>query len=638
VSSPGFDLTKARRIPSEIAKTVTVVQGLSPEVASYLQRVEWYPKLIAATCSFFDSCVYVEIGVSWGFSLEHIAPACGEVHGVDVVAPSKVPSAVKFWHMPSDQFFDVYDGSAPNVIFIDGDHSYEQAARDFANSLALLDHGGIIFLHDTWPRGQDDTVPERCGTVWQLAEEIRSRPGLESFSWPGFPGLTIVRREAEGRDSSVLRSAHAPDVTELAPNSFTAARGTLANPRRRKLAKRDGIDRRRTGELLLTPALEAEVLPLCRSVTELLSPQTTQGRVELLPGSSRSVSDWYPAAMPMAGGTPPQWWSTNPTVTSNPLFLYRVRDVYYMPRFGALISPTGTVFSASAAQALYYTPDMSRLPGVSFRDGSAYLTPNLRMPRVEHAIVTFPWGAANNYGHFLLDCLPGLAQILEIPNLEGYTRVFPILHPWQRRHLDLLGVDDRDELSEDLYQIRDAVFCSSMQTNLQAPNINYRTLRERQLSRVEIPDSTPVRLYLARESSPRRNFLTEVQLRKEMKALGCDVVFPERYSVDEQIALFHRAEIVVGCAGAAFANVLYCREGAVIVEIIPSRMATQRLVSGVWVSNICALIGCQWRPYVCSNSWPTEEPEPGLEERPELNTTFEVDIDDFLRYFSDAIS
>jgi capsular polysaccharide biosynthesis protein len=309
-----------------------------------------------------------------------------------------------------------------------------------------------------------------------------------------------------------------------------------------------------------------------------------------------------------------------------------------MPRFGALISPTGAVFSASAAQALYYTPDMSRLPGVAFRDGSAYLTPNPHMPRIECATVTFPWGAANNYGHFLLDCLPGLAQIADIPDLEDYTRVFPILHPWQRRHLDLLGVDDRDELSEDLYHLHDVIFCSSMQTNLQTPNINYRTLRERQLARVGIPDPTPVRLYLARESSPRRDFLTEVQLRKKMKTLGFDVIFPERYSVDEQVALFHRAEIVVGCAGAAFANVLYCREGAVIVEIVPSRMATQRLVSGVWVSNICALIGCQWRPYFCPNSWPTEEPEPGLEDRAELNTTFEIDIDDFLRYFSDATS
>jgi capsular polysaccharide biosynthesis protein len=373
-------------------------------------------------------------------------------------------------------------------------------------------------------------------------------------------------------------------------------------------------------------------------VAELLSPKTTEGRVELLPGSSRSVSDWYPAAVPMAGGAPPQWWSENPTVTSNPLFLYRASDVYYMPRFGALISSTGAVFSASAAQALYYTPDMSRLPGVAFRDGSPYLTPNPRIPGAERATVTFPWGAANNYGHFLLDCLPGLAQILETPHLEGYARVFPTLHPWQRRHLDLLDVDDRDELSEDLYHIQDVIFCSSMQTNLQTPNINYRTLRERQLSRVDIPDPAPVRLYLARESSPRRNFLTEVQLRKEMTALGFDVIFPERYSVDEQIALFHRAEIVVGCAGAAFANALYCREGAVIVEIIPSRMATQRLVSGVWVSNICALIGCQWRPYFCPNSWPTEEPEPGLEDRAELNTTFEIDIDDFLRYFSDATS
>ena len=419
--------------------------------------------------------------------------------------------------MTSDAFFAVYDGRPPNVIFIDGDHRYEQVARDFENSLRLLEHGGIIFLHDTWPCDHNDTVLDRCGAVWQLAEEIRARSAFESFSWSGFPGLTIVRRKDEGRDPSFLRTARAPDTRQAAPRASGPSSGAVATPQRRTPDKRRAADTTQNGELLLTTAAEAEVLPLCNSLSELLSPQTTDGQLELLRGASRSVTDWYPEALPLAGGSPPAWWSTNPTVISKPLFLYRAGDVYYMPCFGAVISATGIVYGASAAQALYYTPDLSRLPGVSFRDGGSYFTPTPNMPSIDRAVVTFPWGARNNYGHFLLDCMPGLAEILDIRALATYTRVFPALHPWQRRHLELLGVEERAELTDDVYHIRDALFCSSMQTNLQTPNISYRTLRDRQLSRVQILDPAPLRLYLARESSPRRNFLTEVPLRKAME-------------------------------------------------------------------------------------------------------------------------
>ena len=116
-----------------------------------------------------------------------------------------MPPGTRFWNMRSDEFFERFDGSSPNVVFVDGDHSYEQAKRDFENALGILAPGGIIFLHDTWPRREEDTVAERCGTVLRLAEEIARSDSLESFTWPGFPGLTAVRRRGEGRDPSSIR-------------------------------------------------------------------------------------------------------------------------------------------------------------------------------------------------------------------------------------------------------------------------------------------------------------------------------------------------------------------------------------------------------------------------------------------------
>jgi hypothetical protein len=140
--------------------------------------------------------------------LQVIAPVCAEVHAVDVNRESEtsMPQGARFWNMTSDQFFRRFDGSPPNVVFIDADHRYDQAKRDFDAALELLAPGGTVFLHDTWPRDEEDTTPLRCGTVWKLAEELAQSPRFESFTWPGTPGLTIVRRRGEARDRSQIRS------------------------------------------------------------------------------------------------------------------------------------------------------------------------------------------------------------------------------------------------------------------------------------------------------------------------------------------------------------------------------------------------------------------------------------------------
>ena len=45
---------------------------------------------------------------------------------------------------------------------------------------------------------------------------------------------------------------------------------------------------------------------------------------------------------------------------------------------------------------------------------------------------------------------------------------------------------------------------------------------------------------------------------------------PERLSFKKQIYLFKNASVVLGAHGAAFTNIVYCRPGTKIIEIIPS--------------------------------------------------------------------
>jgi capsular polysaccharide biosynthesis protein len=381
--------------------------------------------------------------------------------------------------------------------------------------------------------------------------------------------------------------------------------------------------------LLLTDVAEADVLPLRESLAEFLEPANRVGRLHLLESRLWPASQWHPDVVPpLPGGVVPDWWSADPTIRCLPLNLYRVPEAFYFPAFGAVISSAGELFAEPVAQARYRTPDLTALSGV-VRDGDVTrLTSTENLPTLERALVTMPWGAWWNYGHFVLDCLPGVAAALDHGELSDYTPVFPPLRPWQRPHVELLGLDRFMELENAIYRVEDLLFLSSMQSFLHHPNVNYLSLRERQLANTSASGPAIPKLYLARTGGSRV-FLSDDELRAALEQRGFVTVHPEEHPVEEQIAMFNNARVIVGCAGAAFANVLYCEPGAVIVEIIPMRMVETQRVSGIWVSNICAILGHRWRPYFTAQCWPEEGADPT---KPEVNFSFDLDIDDLMAY------
>lgn len=68
-----------------------------------------------------------------------------------------------------------------DLIFIDGDHRREQAARDLANACAHLTPKGVVVMHDVCPASPDEALPEKpkngrpwCGEVWKVVAAITS--------------------------------------------------------------------------------------------------------------------------------------------------------------------------------------------------------------------------------------------------------------------------------------------------------------------------------------------------------------------------------------------------------------------------------------------------------------------------------
>ena len=106
--------------------------------------------------------VYLEVGVDRGKSLsitKMVAKPGIEVHGVDLRPDPKVPGAI--FHRTDSFTFKL--GKKVDVIFIDGDHSYEGCKADIDNWYPQMADGGVMCFHDC-----DETSP---GVV-QAVEEF----------------------------------------------------------------------------------------------------------------------------------------------------------------------------------------------------------------------------------------------------------------------------------------------------------------------------------------------------------------------------------------------------------------------------------------------------------------------------------
>ncbi len=164
----------------------------------------WHEPVIAAVAASYAKPTYIEVGVFQGDCLAKVAPLCGQAHGVDVSFDRlrHDVGAARLWQLPSDEFFDRYDGPAPDVVFVDGDHEYEQARRDAQNALAILAPEGVLFLHDTWPVFRAATERLLCGGVHRVVEELQGDPTLEVATIRRWPGLSLVTRRGPAFMSS----------------------------------------------------------------------------------------------------------------------------------------------------------------------------------------------------------------------------------------------------------------------------------------------------------------------------------------------------------------------------------------------------------------------------------------------------
>lgn len=193
------------------------------------------------------------------------------------------------------------------------------------------------------------------------------------------------------------------------------------------------------------------------------------------------------------------------------------------------------------------------------------------LPRPRHVagrVAVLASFAGENYYHWFVSCLARL-RLYEAAGIEPDAQFYaPVDRPFQRESLQLLGI------------AADCILPARPHTHLRADELLVSSWRDQQLGPedcdflhqrltggLSADRPADARLIIMRRRPGRRSIVNQQELLRTLAPLGFEPVWLERLSLAEQVSLFHRAECVVGPHGAGLTNLLFCRPGAVVVEV-----------------------------------------------------------------------
>lgn len=164
----------------------------------------WHEKFIDSITAVTRPKLALEIGIAEGRVTRILSRNCSEVIAIDVdeAACSRVSNLSNVRASLGDSESILKQLAAKQTladfVFIDGDHRIERVMNDFRLAISILSDDGLIFLHDTFPRGREfvSEKNEWCSNAYLAPERIRAEyPAVSVITIPVHPGLTLVQRD-----------------------------------------------------------------------------------------------------------------------------------------------------------------------------------------------------------------------------------------------------------------------------------------------------------------------------------------------------------------------------------------------------------------------------------------------------------
>lgn len=159
---------------------------------------------IKILASIYKPNTYVELGLYEGETIEKVQPYIKEGYGVDLNKNNHLERLKKYQNLhiiykTTDEFFNDFDKKI-DMAFIDADHCFESALKDFNNIFNRLNDNGVIIMHDTDPDSNDLFVNTRCGDSYKIVKLLETQNDINIYTIPiAEAGLSIITKKNNTR-------------------------------------------------------------------------------------------------------------------------------------------------------------------------------------------------------------------------------------------------------------------------------------------------------------------------------------------------------------------------------------------------------------------------------------------------------
>jgi len=175
---------------------------------------------------------------------------------------------------------------------------------------------------------------------------------------------------------------------------------------------------------------------------------------------------------------------------------------------------------------------------------------------------------SNFYYHWIIDVLPKL-HIFEQSGLKADNYIINgMKHDYQRKALEMIGIPTKKifETKPDCnIKCENLIITSQPGYMGFCPEWAANYIRSRLVQ--NISSSEPVNIYISRSRANQRKVLNEDEVFEYLKLKGFEKVYPEDYSLKEQIKLFKSAKTIVAPHGSGLTNIVFSNPDTKVVEI-----------------------------------------------------------------------
>lgn len=322
-----------------------------------------------------------------------------------------------------------------------------------------------------------------------------------------------------------------------------------------------------------------------------------------------------------------------------PLQFGRYHNCTAHPRAVCLITQNGALIVESLQVYQNVDVRLSNLDHLTFRNGTYFrLQGNAELINED---VILPFHASFAFGHCMFDVLPQILLFEEEIRGGSLKIVLPTEHPqWVWNLLSYWGFtsDQVVQLPSRAFRFRSAIVSNAL-TTLSSfyPNpVSISQYRQHRYAPLvgNWQSTSGYSVYLKRGRAiafSDRSIDNEAEVIRALEGLGFRIIEPDRLSYADQIHIFQNASTIIGAHGWAFANLIWCRPGTRVIDLMPDDWIGYWGDDGIvelWVARICAACDLKYEVFLnasrCAQRWIAGQPAPAISSH--------VDVDDLLRH------